>query len=142
MRRVHIPKPGSPGETRPLGIPTIEDKVLQRAVLMVLQPVYETDFLDASHGFRPQRSAHGALAALRQQMMKLGGGWIVDVDLRRFFDTIDHGHLREFLKRRVRDGVILRLIGKWLNAGVLDEGVLTISEEGTPQGGVITPPTM
>ena len=142
VRRVHIPKPGSPGETRPLGIPTIEDKVLQRAVLMVLQPVYETDFLDASHGFRPQRSAHGALAALRQQMMKLGGGWIVDVDLRRFFDTIDHGHLREFLKRRVRDGVILRLIGKWLNAGVLDEGILTISEEGTPQGGVITPPTM
>jgi group II intron reverse transcriptase/maturase len=71
--------------------------------------------------------------------MKLGGDWIVDVDLRKFFDTIDHGHLREFLKRRVRDGVILRLIGKWLNAGVLDKGVLTISEEGTPQGGVISP---
>jgi retron-type reverse transcriptase len=73
--------------------------------------------------------------------MKLGGDWIVDVDLRKFFDTIDHGHLREFLKRRVRDGVILRLIGKWLNAGVLEEGILTIPDDGTPQGGVITPPT-
>ncbi len=139
VRRVRIPKPGSPGETRPLGIPTFEDKILQRAVLMVLEPVYETDFLNVSHGFRPKRGAHGALAALRQQAMKLGGDWIVDVDLRKFFDTIDHGHLREFLKRRVRDGVILRLIGKWLNAGVLDEGVLTISEEGTPQGGVVSP---
>jgi len=133
VRRVRIPKAGSPNETRPLGIPTFEDKILQRAVLMVLEPVYETDFLDVSHGFRPKRGAHGALAALRQQAMKLGGDWIVDVDLRKFFDTIDHGHLREFLKRRVRDGVILRLIGKWLNAGVLDEGVLTISEEGTPR---------
>jgi len=139
VRRVRIPKPGSPGETRPLGIPTFEDKILQRAVLMVLEPVYETDFLNVSYGFRPKRGAHGALKALRQQAMKLGCCWIVDVDLRKFFDTIDHGHLREFLKRRVRDGVILRLIGKWLHAGVLDEGVLTLSEEGTPQGGVVSP---
>ena len=139
VRRVHIPKPGSPNETRPLGIPTFEDKILQRAVLMVLEPVYETDFSDVSHGFRPGRGAHGALASLRQQAMKLGGDWIVDVDLRKFFDTIDHGHLREFLKRRVRDDVILRLIGKWLNAGVLEEGVLTTPEQGTPQGGVISP---
>jgi group II intron reverse transcriptase/maturase len=139
VRRVHIPKAGSSTETRPLGIPTFEDKILQRAVLMVLEPVYETDFLDASHGFRPGRGAHGALDSLWKQEMKLGGGWIVDVDLRNFFDTIDHGHLREFLKRRVRDGVLLRLIGKWLNAGVLEEGVLTIPNEGTPQGGVISP---
>ena len=139
VRRVRIPKPGSPNETRPLGIPTFEDKILQRAVLMVLEPVYETDFSDVSHGFRPGRGAHGALASLRQQAMKLGGDWIVDVDLRKFFDTIDHGHLREFLKRRVRDDVILRLIGKWLNAGVLEEGVLTTPEQGTPQGGVISP---
>ena len=109
---------------------------------MVMEPVYETDFLDVSHGFRPGRGAHGALDSLWKQEMKLGGDWIVDVDLRRFFDTIDHGHLREFLKRRVRDGVILRLIGKWLNAGVLEEGVLTTPDEGTPQGGVLTPPTM
>ena len=139
VRRVHIPKAGSPSETRPLGIPTFEDKILQRAVLMVLEPVYETDFLDVSHGFRPGRGAHGALDSLWKQAMKLGGGWIVDVDLRKFFDTIDHGHLREFLKRRVRDGVILRLIGKWLNAGVLEDGVLTIPDDGTPQGGVISP---
>ena len=142
VRRVHIPKAGSPNETRPLGIPTFEDKILQRAVLMVLEPVYETDFLDASHGFRPGRGAHGALDSLWKQAMNLGCCWIVDVDLRKFFDTIDHGHLREFLKRRVRDGVILRLIGKWLNAGVLEDGVLTTPEHGTPQGGVVTPPTM
>jgi group II intron reverse transcriptase/maturase len=139
VRRVRIPKAGSPGETRPLGIPTFEDKLLQRAVLMVLEPVYEADFRDASHGFRPRRGAHGALDALWKQMMTLGGGWVVDVDLRKFFDTINHGHLREFLKRRVRDGVILRLIGKWLNAGVLEEEILTIPDEGTPQGGVISP---
>jgi RNA-directed DNA polymerase len=139
VRRSYIPKAGSPNETRPLGIPTFEDKILQRAVLMVLDPVYETDFLDVSHGYRPGRGAHGALSSLRQQVMKMGGGWLVDVDLRKFFDTIDHGHLREFLKRRVRDGVILRLIGKWLNAGVLEQGVITIPDEGTPQGGVISP---
>jgi RNA-directed DNA polymerase len=139
VRRVHIPKAGSRGETRPLGIPTIEDKILQRAVLMVLESIYEADFLDVSHGFRPKRGAHGALDMLWRQGMDLRGGWIVDVDLRKFFDTIDHGHLREFLKRRVRDGVILRLIGKWLKAGVLEDGVLTHPELGTPQGGVISP---
>src|SRR4051812_34204162 len=109
---------------------------------MVLEPVYEADVLDVSHGFRAGRGAHGALDSLWRQAMGLGCGWIVDVDLRRFFDTIDHGHLREFLKRRVRDGVILRLIGKWLNAGVLEEGRLTTPEAGTPQGGVMAPPTM
>ena len=88
---------------------------------MVLEAVYEQDFMDFSFGFRPGRSAHRALDGLWQQTMKIGGGWIVDVDIRKFFDTIDHGHLREFLKRRVRDGVLLRLIGKWLNAGVLEE---------------------
>ena len=139
VRRVRIPKAGSPGETRPLGIPTFEDKILQRAVLMVLEPVYEADFLDASHGFRPGRGAHGALDSLWKQAMNLGCCWIVDVDLRKFFDTIDHGHLREFLKRRVRDGVIVRLIGKWLNAGVMEEGVHTTPEDGAPQGGVLSP---
>ena len=139
VRRAYIPKAGSPGETRPLGIPTFEDKLLQRAVLMALEPVYEADFQDASHGFRPNRGAHTAIGSLWQQAMKLGGGWIVGVDLRKFFDTIDHGHLREFLKRRVRDGVILRLIGKWLNAGVLEDGAVTVPDDGTPQGGVISP---
>ena len=139
VRRVHIPKAGSATETRPLGIPTFEDKILQRAVLMVLEPVYETDFLDVSHGFRPGRGAHGALDSLWKQEMKLGGDWIVDVDLRKFFDTIDHGHLRDFLKRRIRDGVLLRLIGKWLNAGVLEDGCITHPEAGSPQGGVVSP---
>src|SRR6202044_1442241 len=95
--------------------------------------------LDVSHGFRPGRGAHGALQLLWKQEMNLGGGWIVDVDLRKFFDTIKHGHLREFLNRRGRDGVILRLIGKGINAGVLEEGVLTVPDDGTPQGGVVSP---
>lgn len=139
VRRVQIPKAGSPGETRPLGIPTFEDKILQRAVLMVLEAVYETDFLEVSHGFRPGRGAHGALESLWRQATTMRCGWIVDVDLRKYFDTIDHGRLREFLQRRVRDGVILRLIGKWLNAGVLEDGRLTNPDRGTPQGGVISP---
>ena len=86
-----------------MGIPTFEDKVLQRAVVMVLEPLYEQDFLDCSYGFRPGRSAHQAVDALWHKMMAMGGGWILDVDIRKFFDTIDHGHLRVFLKRRVRD---------------------------------------
>ena len=94
MRRVYIPK-GDGKTTRPIGIPTFEDKVLQRAVAMVLEAVYEQDFLDCSYGFRPGRSAHQALEALWQGMMEMGGGWVLEVDIRRFFDTLDHGHLRE-----------------------------------------------
>ncbi len=139
VRRVHIPKAGSATETRPLGIPTFEDKVLQRAVVMVLEALYEQDFKDCSYGFRPGRSAHQALDSLWKQTMAMGGGWIVEVDIRKFFDTIDHGHLRDFLKRRVRDGVLLRLIGKWLNAGVLEDGCVTHPETGSPQGGVVSP---
>jgi len=116
--------------------------VLQRAVVMVLEAVYEQDFKDCSHGFRPGRSAHRALDSLWQQTMGMGGGWIVDVDIRKFFDTIDHSHLRAFLKRRIRDGVLLRLIGKWLNAGVLEDGCVTHPQEGSPQGGVVSPPTI
>ena len=125
--------------TRPIGIPTFEDKVLQRAVSMVLEAVYEQDFYDCSYGFRPGRSAHDALSALWDITMRMGGGWIVEVDIRKFFDTLDRSHLREILSRRVRDGVLLRLIGKWLNAGVLEGLVLSRPEAGTPQGGVISP---
>jgi RNA-directed DNA polymerase len=139
VRRVHIPKGPGSVETRPLGIPTFEDKVLQRAVVMALEPVYEQDFLDCSYGFRPGRSAHQALEALWQSTMQMGGGWIVEVDIRKFFDTLDHGHLRQLLRQRVRDGVLLRLIDKWLQAGVLEDGELTYPEAGTPQGGVISP---
>jgi RNA-directed DNA polymerase len=138
VRRVYIPK-GTGSETRPIGIPTFEDKVLQRAVVMVLEPLYEQDFYDGSYGFRPGRSAHQALQTLWEQLTAMGGGWVVEVDIRKFFDTLDHGRLRELLQRRMRDGVLVRLIGKWLNAGVLEGEVLTTPEQGTPQGGVISP---
>jgi len=138
VRRVHIPK-GTGTETRPIGIPTFEDKVLQRSVVMALEPIYEQDFLNCSYGFRPGRSAHQALEALWQNLMQIGGGWILDVDIRKFFDTLDHAHLRDLLAQRVQDGVLRRLIGKWLNAGVLEDGEITFPDEGTPQGGVISP---
>jgi RNA-directed DNA polymerase len=139
VRRVHIPKGGSTTETRPIGIPTLEDKVLQRAVAMLLEPIYEQDFYDCSYGFRPGRSAHQALEALWKQTMDSHGGWILEVDIRKFFDTLDHAHLRAFLQQRVRDGVLTRLIGKWLQAGVMEEGAVTFPEAGSPQGGVISP---
>jgi RNA-directed DNA polymerase len=139
VRRVHIPKGGSTTETRPIGIPTLEDKVLQRAVAMLLEPIYEQDFYDCSFGFRPGRSAHQALEALWKQTMDSHGGWILEVDIRKFFDTLDHAQLREFLKQRVRDGVLTRLIGKWLQAGVQEAGTVTYPEAGSPQGGVISP---
>ena len=138
VRRVHIPK-GDGTQTRPIGIPTFEDKVLQRAVAMVLEAIYEQDFYDGSYGFRPGRSAHDALNALQNITVTMAGGWILEVDIKKFFDTLDHAHLREILGRRVRDGVLLRLIGKWLNAGVLEGLALTRPDAGTPQGGVISP---
>jgi RNA-directed DNA polymerase len=138
VRRVHIPK-GTGSETRPIGIPTFEDKVLQRAVVMVLEAVYEQDFRSCSYGFRPGRSAHQALDSLWRQTMGTRGGWVLEVDIRKFFDTLDHAHLRDLLRQRIRDGVLLRLIGKWLNAGVLDAGNLTFPDQGSPQGGVISP---
>jgi group II intron reverse transcriptase/maturase len=139
VRRVHIPKPGAGKKTRPIGIPTLEDKVLQRAVLMVLEPVYEQDFLDCSYGFRPGRSAHQALEALWQGLMGMGGGWIIDLDIQSFFDDVEWGQLRGFLDQRVRDGVIRRAIGKWLNAGVMEAGEVSHPDRGTPQGGVVSP---
>jgi RNA-directed DNA polymerase len=139
VRRVHIPKGDSTNETRPLGIPTFEDKVLQRAVVMVLEAIYEQDFLPCSYGFRPGRSAHQALDELWRQTMGMGGGWIIEVDIRTFFDTLDHAHVRDLLRLRVRDGVLLRLMGKWLKAGVLENGRQSFADAGSPQGGVISP---
>jgi group II intron reverse transcriptase/maturase len=139
VKRKHIPK-GTGNETRPIGIPTFEDKIVQRAVVMLLEPIYEHDFHDGSFGFRPNRSAHQALAEVWNATMDgRVGGWVLEVDIRQFFDTLDHKHLREFVLRRVRDGVLRRLIGKWLKAGVMSEGGLSFSETGTPQGGVISP---
>jgi RNA-directed DNA polymerase len=139
VKRVHIPKAGSPTQTRPIGIPTLEDKVLQRAVVMLLEPIYEQDFVQGSYGFRPGRGAHQALEKLWQETMNADGGWVLEVDISKFFDTLDHGHLRQFVQYRVRDGVLLRLIGKWLNAGVMESGQLSYPESGSPQGGVISP---
>ena len=138
VRRVHIPK-GDGKKTRPIGIPTFEDKILQRAVTRVLEAIYEQDFLDCSYGFRPGRSAHDALWTLREGLMKMGGGWVLEVDIKSFFDTMDHGQLRAFLEQRVRDGVIRRAIGKWLKAGVFEDGSVHRAGAGTPQGGVISP---
>jgi RNA-directed DNA polymerase len=138
VRRVFIPK-GDGKQVRPIGIPTFEDKILQRAVTMLLEAIYEQDFYDCSYGFRPNRSAHDALNVLQNITVTMAGGWILEVDIEKFFDTLDHGHLREILRRRVRDGVLLRLIGKWLNAGVLVDGRHEYPETGTPQGGVISP---
>jgi group II intron reverse transcriptase/maturase len=140
VRRVHIPK-GDGSQTRPIGIPTFEDKVLQRAVAMLMEAIYEQDFMDCSYGFRPRRSAHQALEAVRDATMPVGGGWVLEVDVRKFFDTLGHEGLLRIVRRRVRDGVLLRSIGKWLHAGVLEEGSLSHPESGTPQGGVRTPPT-
>ena len=137
VKRVYIPK-GDRG-LRPIGIPALEDKILQRAVVMVLTPLYEQDFLDCSYGFRPGRSAHEALEALWREIMRMGGCWVLEVDIRSYFDTVKHEHLREFLKKRVRDGVVVRTIGKWLKAGVMEDGAIHYPREGTPQGGVISP---
>ena len=141
VRRVHIPKGGSSTETRPLGIPTLEDKILQRAVVMLLGAIYEQDFLDCSYGFRPGRSAHDALESFRDQTMNCRpkGGAVLEVDIRKFFDNLDHSYLRQFLQLRVRDGVLLRLIDKWLKAGVMEDGNVSYPDSGSPQGGVVSP---
>jgi len=139
VKRVYIPKAGNRTEKRPIGIPTYEDKILQRAIVMVLEPILEKEFYDFSFGFRPRKSAHKALDRIWKETMNMNGGYIIDMDISKYFDTIDHKLLREMICRRVSDGVITKIIGKWLNAGVMDNGQRMYPEKGTPQGGVISP---
>lgn len=137
VERVWIAK--EDGRQRPIGKPTFEDKVAQRAVAMLLEAVYEGDFYDFSKGFRPGRNAHQALHLLKERCVRMKIGSIVDADVTGFFDNLDHTLLREILQRRVNDGGLIRFIGKWLNAGVLEDGALKHTDKGTPQGGVISP---
>jgi len=137
VERVWIEK--DDGKQRPIGKPCFEDKIVQRAVVMILEAIFDQDFHAFSHGFRKGHSQHQALHELREQCRQLHINWIVDADVRGFFDNLDWGHLREFITQRVNDGGILRLIGKWLHAGVLEAGELTHPDKGTPQGGVVSP---
>jgi group II intron reverse transcriptase/maturase len=138
VRRVYIPKAGGGGE-RPLGIPALEDKIVQRAARSLLEPIYEaSEFLGFSHGFRPGRSPHRALDALHVALKK-NVRWVLDADIRSFFDTVDHGWMQRFVEHRIADRRMVRLLMKWLHAGVMENGEVRAVEEGTPQGGLISP---
>ena len=137
IRRVYIPKPGKQ-EKRPLGVPTVSDRALQRSTAQVLSAIYEQDFLPCSFGGRPALSAHHALATLNEVIAGRKVGWVLEADLKNFFGSLDHGWLLQFVEHRVGDPRLISLIRRWLKAGVLEDGVVTPSEKGTPQGGSIS----
>jgi len=138
LRRVHIPKPGRLGQTRPLGIPTVRDRVVMGAAKIVLEPVFEADFLASSFGFRPRRSAHMAIEAIRAEANRRKD-WVLDADIKACFDEIDHDTLMVDISRRVIDRQLLKLLRCWLRAGIFEGGVITEPDSGTPQGSPISP---
>ena len=138
VRRTYIPKPGS-DQMRPLGIPAYEDKIVQLAVSKILTAIYEQDFLDFSYGFRPKRGCHDALKAVNDLIMFRKINWVVDADIKGFFDHVDHNWMMRCLEVRIKDRSLLRIIGRMLKAGYMEEGALEATEEGTPQGGIISP---